>query len=100
MRDSIIDGRPLPESYEEFNGLLGTFQLRSIQCTSCLQLYSRRNTRSAAGWRETQINAMCEDCFDRMFSEGEETTPSEEFGLSPYHDYTDADLRKHRKNRE
>ena len=43
-------------------------------CIECREEFSNKNTHSPAGWRDTQIIQMCEDCFDGMFErdEGEE----------------------------
>jgi hypothetical protein len=38
-------------------------------CLECKQPFSDRNTHSEAGWKETQISGLCEDCFDALFEE-------------------------------
>lgn len=36
-------------------------------CLECNEVFSNKNCHSAAGWKETQISGICENCFDRMF---------------------------------
>ena len=61
--------RQLPESFKDFKELVGTAGQRYTQCVSCLDPFSPNNTRTKAGWSETQISGMCEDCFDNLFEE-------------------------------
>jgi hypothetical protein len=41
-------------------------------CIQCKQLFSEANTHTAAGWKETNISKLCEDCFDNITLAGEE----------------------------
>jgi hypothetical protein len=41
-------------------------------CVKCKQRFSESNVFSDAGWRETEISQICEDCWDKMFSENQE----------------------------
>jgi hypothetical protein len=38
-------------------------------CINCKEVFSKENTRTPQGWRETQISGFCEDCYDEIFSE-------------------------------
>ena len=38
-------------------------------CVECKAPFSDKNTHTTAGWKETQISGMCEDCFDRVTAE-------------------------------
>lgn len=40
-------------------------------CVSCKTPFSEANTHSQAGWRETQISGLCEDCFDEACPDDE-----------------------------
>jgi len=33
-------------------------------CVSCGQSFNKDNTFTEAGWRETKISGLCEECFD------------------------------------
>ena len=37
-------------------------------CVSCKEPFSDKNVRTPAGWRETQISKMCENCWDKTFA--------------------------------
>lgn len=37
-------------------------------CIKCAEPFSDKNTHTAAGWKETRITGMCEDCFDKLFA--------------------------------
>jgi hypothetical protein len=41
-------------------------------CVSCKQPISEQNTHTEAGWRETKISGLCEDCFDAAFKDFDE----------------------------
>ncbi len=69
MKTSIIDGRPLPESEDEFYTNLA--RMRIHYCSDCKQIFGH-NVHTPAGWRETQITGMCEDCFDALFAQEKE----------------------------
>lgn len=71
MRPSLVTpGKLLPESYEDFQRLEGGKY--HANCCKCEQSFSPSNTHSPAGWRETQISGMCEDCFDALFEGDDE----------------------------
>lgn len=72
MQPSIIGRHKLPESLGDFEALVAAGQVRYASCVSCGQDFSFSNTHSARGWKETQITAECEDCFDSLF-EGDES---------------------------
>jgi len=38
-------------------------------CLNCEKEFSNENTKTPAGWRETQISGFCECCFDKIFGE-------------------------------
>ena len=38
-------------------------------CWRCHQPFSDKNTHTEAGWGETRISGMCEDCFDEVCRE-------------------------------
>lgn len=62
-------GRDLPESLHDLQSLLHTlspYEPRTT-CRRCLQPFSPDNTRTSAGWRETQISGLCETCFDNLY---------------------------------
>jgi hypothetical protein len=48
-------------------------RLKSGVCISCGQPFTDGNVHSDAGWRETQISGMCEDCFDTLLEEEEDS---------------------------
>jgi len=73
MRQSIRDGRPLPENEVEFLQLIARNSSGlSMQCWNCRNIFSADNTHSPAGWRDTQIAKICENCFDDLHSDGDE----------------------------
>ena len=41
-------------------------------CVDCDQPFSLKNVHTDAGWKETRISGMCEDCFDGLFTDVEE----------------------------
>lgn len=65
-------GRSLPQSEADFRLLVATSGQRFASCVSCTEVFDHTNTHSPEGWQETQISGMCEDCFDRIFSDKEE----------------------------
>lgn len=72
MRPSLHGGgKMLPESWADFQELLaaGGTGLEHIRCMRCREGFSEGNVRTPAGWRETQISGMCENCFDELFKE-------------------------------
>ena len=68
MRQSL-KGHHLPETYEEFRDLVELGAAKFHSCVQCSAFFSDANTTTAPGWRETQITAMCENCFDNLFKE-------------------------------
>jgi hypothetical protein len=66
-----IKGGWLPESAEDFAVLQIGRAVRFARCFDCKEPIGPANTRSAAGWRETQISGRCEDCFEELFKEDE-----------------------------
>ena len=38
------------------------------RCIKCGEDFSDKNTHTVAGWKETRISGMCEDCFDELFN--------------------------------
>ena len=66
MRESLKGGF-LPESEEDFMHLRLAGRLRKTCCMDCKLDFSSSNTHTSAGWAETQISGMCEDCFDALF---------------------------------
>jgi hypothetical protein len=68
-----IKGGLLPESAEDFEQLQIARKARWVRCFSCEAPFGPANTRSAAGWRETQISQFCEDCYDELFKDAEDS---------------------------
>lgn len=66
-----IKGGWLPESWTEFEQLRIARQARETRCFMCGEAFGPANTRTEAGWRETQISGTCERCFDQLMAEGE-----------------------------
>lgn len=74
-----MKGQRLPETYEQFLQLKQNLQTvlgyskapQFLFCTlpTCRQAFSPENTKSPAGWRETQITGLCEACFDEIFAD-------------------------------
>jgi hypothetical protein len=40
-------------------------------CIDCGQPFTAANVHTDAGWRETKLSQMCEDCFDALFADEE-----------------------------
>ena len=38
-------------------------------CVKCGEPFSTKNVHTQAGWEETKISGLCEDCFDNLFEE-------------------------------
>lgn len=38
-------------------------------CVQCRQPFTDKNVHTEAGWKETKISGMCEDCFDEMWGD-------------------------------
>lgn len=47
-------------------------------CIECKQMFTTANTYTEAGWRETQISGLCEDCFNTICAGSEEETEDED----------------------
>lgn len=60
-----------PGSYREFVELMRSEAQPQVRCLACGEAFTAKNAHTAAGWRETQISGMCEDCFDELFAEPE-----------------------------
>lgn len=45
---------------------------RFSNCIECKAPFTDKNTHSTAGWRETQMSGLCEDCFDAVFADMED----------------------------
>jgi hypothetical protein len=76
MRQSIIQGKLLPESLEDFHDLRKQGRLTYKVCIHCSESFEDR-TQSPAGWRDTQIVGYCERCYDDLFAgEGDEHAPN------------------------
>jgi len=41
-------------------------------CIQCGHPFTEANVHTDAGWRESKLSHMCEDCFDAMFAEEED----------------------------
>jgi hypothetical protein len=41
-------------------------------CYHCKEPFSDQNVHSAAGWAETRISGMCENCWDELFADEDE----------------------------
>lgn len=59
----------LPSSPREFDLALETGEPLQLSCVECDRAFSTENVHTPAGWRETQMSGLCEDCFDRLFEE-------------------------------
>ncbi len=61
-----------PENIEEFRDLAATSGKTFLKCITCEQPFTKENVTTAAGWRETQISGICEECFDSLFEDDED----------------------------
>ena len=61
----------LPRSYYEFAILAAEDPETITECECCREHFSPCNVHTRAGWEETQISGMCEDCFDGLFTSNE-----------------------------
>lgn len=59
-----LKGYELPESWGDYQRLKKPLY---TVCLDCREKFSPENVTSPAGWRETQITGMCENCFDHLF---------------------------------
>lgn len=58
--------------YRGPNSAITVAPVNTPKCCSCKQAFTSANVHTSAGWAETRISGMCEDCFDAMFDEEEE----------------------------
>ncbi len=58
-----------PSSWEEFVQLNAAGEINYHSCVECGDFFTKDNTHTEMGWRETQISGMCENCFDSLFDE-------------------------------
>jgi len=72
MKASMVGDKMLPESLSDFDKLLDNGGETYINCSECGEVFSDDNTKSPAGWRETQMSGMCEACFDALHEEEED----------------------------
>lgn len=56
-------------AYRGPNNAITVTPVSAPTCRSCRQPFSDANVHTSAGWAETRISGMCEDCFDAMFAE-------------------------------
>lgn len=70
LKTSIIDGRPLPENRGEYEEVVEKSLAMFLKCVKCHFPFTETRVHTPAGWRETQITGMCEDCFDAAVGEG------------------------------
>jgi len=69
MKESI-KGHQLPEDGDEFSTLEEEGKLKFPKCMFCLEDFTDDNCQTKAGWRETQIAGICENCFTKLFTIG------------------------------
>lgn len=66
MRQSIVTpSKLLPESDDDLGNIERPLFSR---CVDCEQPFTKHNVFTPAGWRETQISGMCEECWDELFN--------------------------------
>jgi predicted Zn-ribbon and HTH transcriptional regulator len=54
--------------YRGGNNTISITPVEAPKCRECKQLFSDKNVHTSAGWKETRISGICEDCFDAMFA--------------------------------
>jgi hypothetical protein len=65
MKPSLIVGRRLPESAADLTELVKAGTQRVwLDCRVCGHGFNFGNTWTKAGWRETQVSKICENCFE------------------------------------
>jgi hypothetical protein len=64
-----LKGNDLPESMEDFAKLVECGRVTYKACVFCHKDISWLNTKTPAGWRESQISGSCEKCFDLITQE-------------------------------
>ncbi len=63
-----------PTSEFEFKEMLKNDRVGMYcECVQCKNEFSSENTHTELGWKETQISGMCEDCFDNLFIDEEQS---------------------------
>ena len=68
-----------PRNKEQFDHAIEVGHHMLTHCMDCGQAFSSENTHSEAGWKETQISGICEDCFDTLFADPDDDfTPIDE----------------------
>ena len=72
MKPSIIKGKLLPQSFEDFMILADTNRLTFTKCKLCGEPFHKTETKSDSGWMETQISGSCEPCYDDLCAEIDE----------------------------
>ena len=61
-----IDKPVRPESFDEFQANIT--RMSHLACVECKAPFTSLNTKTPAGWRDTQIVGMCETCYDNLFN--------------------------------
>jgi hypothetical protein len=64
-----LKGNLLPSKEAEFADNYPNMKFK--HCVSCNELFTKENTYTLAGWRETQISGFCEKCFDELFKDND-----------------------------
>lgn len=41
-------------------------------CVDCKKPFTSLNVHTQAGWRETKLSKLCEDCWNDLFAEGDQ----------------------------
>lgn len=69
------DGQSFGDFVRAYRGNNNSIVVRPIStplCGSCRQPFTDANVHTAAGWAETKISGLCEDCFDAVFADMED----------------------------
>ena len=53
-------------------GEQGLERKRAGVCVKCGEPFTDKNVHTEAGWKETKISNMCEDCFNSIFEGAED----------------------------
>ena len=72
MKQSIIPGKLLPQSFEDFMMLADTNRLTFAKCVFCGEPFHKTETKSQTGWQETQISGACEPCYNDICEDSDE----------------------------
>lgn len=62
----------LPECEADFAMLAQANLAPFFSCVVCDKPFSKANTHTKEGWRETQVTGFCENCFDETFNDEED----------------------------